>query len=416
MTITSPESTVTTYKHTPEITPDEREELLRRARALAVEFDRFGRDADADGAFPLATVPLYKESGLLAASVPKKWGGWGADILTAALIGRELAKGDAAIALGYNMHQAMVGIFRTTTALDEDGRERVMRAVAEDKKILCGPFSEARAGLAGLADTVAVPDPDGGWRISGKKNWSTLIEASDLISLNATITDADGELPEDFREHASRESMFIIPSDLPGISIEYTWDTLGMRGTGSHTLVLDNVHVDESTFAGNFREGLIGEAEWAAILFGGVYMGLAERAFEETRAALVKKHTGATQGGKDTQAKSLGSVQYVLGRMKYELEAGIRAYERTGELAIAGAFDDLPKVARKAYFDVAKVAATEAAISITDQGLRLVGGQAFRRGHVIERLFRDARAGVQHSFGTDQLFDFLGKYELGLLG
>ena len=102
--------------------------------------------------------------------------------------------------------------------------------------------------------------------------------------------------------------------------------------------------------------------------------------------------------------------------MKYELEAGIRAYERTGELAIAGAFDDLPKVARKAYFDVAKVAATEAAISITDQGLRLVGGQAFRRGHVIERLFRDARAGVQHSFGTDQLFDFLGKYELGLLG
>lgn len=409
------EATLVQNKHTPEITADERDELFRRARELAKEFDKVGKEVDANKRFPTELVPLYKASGLAEAAVPKKWGGWGADILTTALIGRELAKGDAAIALSFNMHQAMVGIFRGTSALDEDARERVMRAVGDDKKLLCGPFSEARGGLAGLADTVAVPDPSGGWRITGKKNWSTMVEGADLISLNATITDEDGRLPEDFRVHASRESMFIIPSDLPGISIDKTWDTIGMRATGSHTLVLDNVLVSEDTFAGNFRQGLIGEAEWAAVLFGGVYLGLADRAYDEAKKILRTKHSGATLSGQDTQAKDLGYVQYILGRMHFQIEAGTRAYERTGELAIEGRFDHLPLGARKAEFDVAKVITTEAAISVTDQAMRLVGGMAFRKGHIIERLFRDARAGVQHSLGTDQLYDFLGRYELGLM-
>lgn len=403
-------------KHTPEITDVEREELLNRARKLAKEFDKVGQDADENKRFPVELVPLYKESGLGAAAVPKKYGGWGADILSTALIGRELAKGDAAVALAFNMHQAMVGIFRTTPALDETARKRVMTAVANEQKLLCGPFSEARAGLAGLADTIAVPDPDGGWRISGKKNWSTMIEGADLISLNATITDADGKLPEDYKEHASRESMFIIPADSPGVSIDKTWDTLGMRGTGSHTLVLDNVYAAPETFGGNFRQGLIGEAEWAAVLFGGVYLGLADRAYQEAREALKTKHSGATLSGQDSEAKQAGHVQYLLGRMHFEIERATRAYERTGQLAIEGRFDDLPMAVRKAEFDVAKVATTEAAISVTDQALRLVGGIAFRRGHVIERLFRDARAGVQHSLGTNQLYDFFGKYELGLTG
>jgi alkylation response protein AidB-like acyl-CoA dehydrogenase len=53
---------------------------------------------------------------------------------------------------------------------------------------------------------------------------------------------------------------------------------------------------------------------------------------------------------------------------------------------------------------------------VTDQGLRLVGGASFRRGNVLERLFRDARAGILHSFSTDQVYDTLGRYEFGLLG
>lgn len=404
------------HKHTPEITDAEREEVLGAARELGREFAKLGRDCDERNRFPTETVALYKASGVAKAAVPRRFGGLGADIWTTALIGRELAKGDPAIALSYNMHQSMVGIFRGTPALDEPARERLFRQVVDEDKLLCGPFSEARAGLTGLADTVAVPAPGGGWHISGKKNWSTLIEGADLISLNATITDADGELPDDFREHAAREATFIIPADGAGISIERTWDTMGMRATGSQTLVLDGAYAAPEAYGGNFRQGLIGEAEWAAILFGGVYLGLAEKAYAEALAMLKKKHLGATAGSQDTDVKTIGYVQHALGRMFYEIQVAERTLETTARMAIeARPLPDSATV-RKGIWDVAKVSTTETAISVTDQALRLVGGQAFRRGNTIERLFRDARAGVLHSFGTDQLFDFLGRYEVGLLG
>jgi alkylation response protein AidB-like acyl-CoA dehydrogenase len=404
------------HKHTPEITAEERANILAKARDLAKEFDAIGKECDASNRFPTEMVPLYRESGIAGAAVPKKYGGLGADILTISLIGRELAKGDPGIALSFNMHQAMVGIFRNTPALTEETRARLLSSVVSDGTIICGPFSESRAGLAGLADTVAVPQPDGGWKITGKKNWSTLIEGSDVIALNATITDEDGKLPTDFHEHSARESTFIIPTDSPNVTIDRTWDTLGMRATGSQTLVMDEVYAAPETYGGNFREGLVGEAEWAAMGFAGVYLGLAEKAFAEAREALKKKHLGATAGSQDTDIKQLGYVQYGLGQMFTEIETAARVLEMTGLLAIENRGPEGPPAARKAMWDLAKVVTTETAISVTDQALRLVGGASFRRGNILERLFRDARAGILHSFSTNQLYDTFGRYELGLLG
>jgi alkylation response protein AidB-like acyl-CoA dehydrogenase len=404
------------HKHTPEITPDERADLLDEAHQLGKTWEAIGRDCDVENRFPTETVEAYKRSSITAMSVPRKWGGLGADMLTASLVGRELAKGDPSIALAYNMHQAMVGIFRNTPALADDVRETIMRNVAEDRAILCGPFSEARAGLSGLADTVAVPDPSGGWRISGKKNWSTLVEGADLIALNATITDADGSIPEDFREHARRETCFVIPKASDGLTIDHTWDTMGMRATGSHTIVMNDVHATPEMEAGNFRQGLVGEAEWAAMLFGGVYLGLADKAYAAARDILREKHLGVTLGAQDTDVKQVGYVQYLLGKMRSEIEVAERVLEATGQIAIDGRYEEWPATVRKAKWDLVKVVATETGMSITDQAFRLIGGSSYRRGHVIERLYRDARAGYLHSFTTNQLYDFWGRFELGLTG
>jgi alkylation response protein AidB-like acyl-CoA dehydrogenase len=403
------------HKHTPEITAPERERLLAAAGELAAQFAEAGGRCDLENRFPTELVDPYKRSGIVACAVPRRYGGLGADIYTTALVGRELAKGDPAIALSFNMHQAMVGILRGTSALQEPARERLMRRVAERDEIMCGTFSEARAGLAGLADTVAVPDERGGWRLSGRKNWSTLIEGCDIVTLNATITNVDGNLPEAFTEHAEREALFIFDKDTPGVSVEPTWDTLGMRATASHTLVLDEAYVGPEAYGGNFRLGLIGEAEWAAILFAGVYLGLAEKAYLEAREALKVKHLGATMGAQDTEVRQMGYVQHALGRMRTEIEIASRTLEATALMAIEDRRIEEPAPIRKASFDVAKVASTEAAISVTDQALRLVGGKAFARGSVLERLFRDARAGILHSFSTDQLYDVLGRYELGVI-
>ena len=403
-------------KHTPQITPAERADLFEQAEAMAKTWATLGKECDAANRFPMETVEPYKRSAIAVMAVPREHGGLGADILTAAQVARVLSKGDPAIALAYNMHQAMVGIFRNSPALSEQTRAQLMSSVGRDRAILCGPFSEARAGLSGLADTVAVPQPEGGWRISGQKNWSTLVLGSDIIALNATITDADGSVPEDFQERTQREATFVIPTTSPNLTVDPTWDTMGMRATASHTIVMDGVPATPEMHAGNFRQGLVGEAEWAAMGFAGVYLGLADKAFEEAAAILRAKHLGATMSAQDTAVAQVGYVQYVLGEMRTEIEVASRVIDATGQIAVDGRYEEWPVASRKARWDVVKVVATETGMSVTDKAFRLVGGAAFRRGHVLERLYRDARAGYLHSFTTNQLYDFSGRYELGLVG
>jgi alkylation response protein AidB-like acyl-CoA dehydrogenase len=399
-------------KHSVEMTGAEQADAIDRARDLAVLFAAAGPSADADNRFPTELVAHYKKSGLPALAVPKEYGGMGADIWTTARVSNELAKGDPAIALAFNMHQTMVGIFRGL--LDEPARQRVFSQIVEDDAIVCGPFSEDRAGLTGLADTTAVPHADGGWRINGRKTWATLCQGADIVAFNATVTDRAGELPDDVLDHAAAEQVFVLPMDTPGITIIETWDTLGMRATGTHTLVFEDVTAPTESISGNFRNGLFGEFEWASMTFAAVYLGLAQKAYRETREILKKKSLGATTAGKDVTLKDIGYVQYSLGRMLVEVETAARALETTGAMLLDGRDTAWDPVARSAWLDITKVTATETALSVADSALRLVGGSSFRRGHVLERLYRDARGGPFHPLTTDQAYDLLGRSELGL--
>lgn len=400
-------------KHDIEMTTDERATVIETARDIAKQFAAAGAQADAENRFPTELVPVYKDSGLAALAVPKKYGGLGGDVSAVMQVERELAKGDPAITLAFNMHHTMVGIFRRM--LDEPTREKIFREVVQENKLICGPFSEDRAGLSGLADTVAVPDPAGGWRIKGQKTWATLCQGADIITFNATVTEAAGDVPDDFIEHASREAVFILPMDAPGIVIKETWDTMGMRATGTHTVIFDDVYAPPEAFGGNFRNGLFGEFEWASVSFAAVYLGLAEKAYEETREILKKKTLGATQAGNDVALKGVGFIQYGLGKMLVDVETASRALETTTRILIEGRDAQWNPAARLAFLDVTKVTATETAIRVTDAGLRLVGGSSFRRGHILERLYRDARGGPFHPLTTDAAYDLLGKSELGLL-
>ncbi|MCW3063167.1 MAG: acyl-CoA dehydrogenase protein [Solirubrobacterales bacterium] len=400
-------------KHDVEMTRQEQEAAIDVARELAVEFDRVGKDADAKNSFPHELVPLYKQSGLAGIAVPKEYGGGGADILTLARISRVLAKGDPASSLAFNMHQTMVGILRGL--MSDDAKATWLPQVASDNKLICGPFSEERAGLIGLADTTATPTADGGWTIDGRKVWATLCEAADIISFNATVTDDDGLLPDDFMDHAASEGVFVISADLPGLRIDRTWDAMGMRATGTHSLVFDGVRANHEALVGNFRGGLFGEFEWAAMTFSGVYLGLIDKVYENTREILRKKSLGRTAEAANTALKNLGYIQSGLGRMLVEREKCERVLEATCQQLVEGRDAGMDVMSRVGWLDVCKVTITESAIDIADLGMRLVGGQSFRRGHVLERLYRDARSGPFHPLTTEQTYDLLGRIELGLM-
>jgi alkylation response protein AidB-like acyl-CoA dehydrogenase len=310
------------------------------------------------------------------------------------------------------MHQVMVGILKGL--MPEEQQEEWMTRIASEQLLLCGAFSEERAGFTGLADMTAVPS-NGSFTVNGRKVWATLSEAADLATFNCTVTDEDGSIPEDHMQRMARERVFICEKGNPGISVIRTWDTHGMRATGTQTLAFDDAVIPASAEVGDMRMGLTAEFEWAAMLFGGVYWGLSEKAYEATRKILVEKSLGATAAASDVPLRQVGFVQHGLGEMKVKTEISGRVLEMTCAMLRESRDAAWSPIARPALIDVVKVVTTGNAQFVTNSGMRLVGGSTFRRGHVLERLYRDARSGQFQPLTTDATYDHLGKFELGLM-
>lgn len=400
-----------------EMTPQEQEKAVQQARDLAQHFARLGPTADKENTFAFDSAPLFKQSGLGGLQVPKEFGGMGADIWTTCRVVSELAKGDPGIALAYNMHYIMVGILMGCFT-DEQKQKWLPRFA--DGDILCGTFSEER-GFGGLADTRAVPQPGGGWKLYGKKMWGTLSEVSDVWSGSATITDAEGNIPTDFEARVAAESNFIVdlsaPGTAPGLEIKKTWDAMGMKATGTQTLIFDGFYVPEDGFCGEMRGGVFANLEWASLLFASIYWGLAVRTFEETRAILRVKHTGpifSADVGADLRSRDIGYIQDGVGEIAYRNELTRRVIQATCRQIIEGEDDEWDPSMRPGLIGMAKVFSTENAAHVTHKAMRLVGGACYRRGHILEKLYRDAAAGPFQPLTEDQTYMYMGRLELGV--
>jgi alkylation response protein AidB-like acyl-CoA dehydrogenase len=395
-----------------EMTPDESARAIDTARRLAAEFDRVGARHDRDNTFPDELVPLFKRSGLVGLNVPKRFGGLGADVWTTARCVQELAKGDAACTLAFNMHLGVVGFFRGMWS--EAHQQRYFTKVAQEQALLDGVYSEARAGVIGLPDTVAIPVA-GGFRVSGRKTWGTLSLAADYHTFNVTVADADGSIPEDPDLRVAREVMLICSANAEGVRIDKTWDAMGMRASGTHTVVFDQLFVPaEDLVSSEFRPALFANLEWQSLTFASIYYGLACRAYDETVAILRKKSSGPVQGARDVQARSVGYVQRDLGELRVLNETTAATIENTAQALLQGRDQLWGPVLRLGLLEVPKVVASENAIRVVQNAMRLVGGGSFLRGHILERLYRDARSGPFHPLTTDQTYEYLGKAALGL--
>ena len=396
-----------------EMSPQEAENAVAIARSVAREFDKVGARHDRDNTFPEELVPIFKRSGLAGLNVPKRFGGMGADLWTTARCVQELAKGDPACTLGFNMHLGVVGFFRGMWS--EADQMRFFPRVAKDQALLDGVYSEARAGVIGLPDTLAIP-VDGGWRIRGRKTWGTLSLAADFHTFNVTITNPDGSVPDEPAERLAREVMMICPADAPGVRIERTWNALGMRASGTHTVVFEDLFVPTGDLvARQFRAGLFANLEWQALSFASVYYGLACRAYDETVAILRKKSSGPVQGARDVEAKSIGYVQRDLGQLRVLNETTAAVIENTARALLLGDDAGWGPVERLGRLEVPKVVATENACRVVDGAMRLVCGGSFLHGHILDRLYRDARSGPFHPLTSDQTYEYFGKADLGLL-
>lgn len=396
------------------------EPLFEQAQELSRYFREIGPEYDLKNTFAFPTIEKFKATDLGAISVPKRFGGSGGSLLQTSKIISELSKGDSAITLAYNMHYIMVGI--AGGLMSEEQNEYWLGRVANNKELMFGPFSEKRAGFSGLADMKAVPQEGGGWKIYGTKTWGTNCDAASIITTNATITDAEGNLPETFEERVAAESFFIAdfgfdPETLEGdgLRVERTWDSLGMHATGTHTIVFDGFYIPESGFICEWRAGAFGVLEWASLMFASIYLGMMARVLEESVAVLSKKTLGAVFGAiaaNEVKVSGVGHIVDGVGEMASRYEICRRLLYATCTEVTEGKDDDWPLELRFPYIGLAKTHIAENVMWCTKHAMSMVGGQSFRRGGIFERLYRDSAASLFQPLNGDQTRTFIGEYLL----
>jgi alkylation response protein AidB-like acyl-CoA dehydrogenase len=372
--------------------------MIDEARRLAPRFAARAATHDRDGSFPAEDFADLRQAGLFGLMVPAKLGGSGAGFADYAAIAYELARGNGATALVFNMHASVTGALSGVTDELADAlglppealqaRDDYLRAAATGSWYAVA-MSERGAGSRLSQMTTSYTAVDGGYHLTGAKTFCSGSGHADAY-LVAARSAAD----------PTQVSQFLVPAG-DGLRVEQTWDALGMRATGSHDL-----HVDVTVGPGALLGGVEGLAlvvaqlapHWMVASYAAVYVGVARAAVD---AAI--EHVNQRKLG------HLPAIRARIGRADAAVAAAHLAV-----LEAARRVDEAPGDAEtNRWVWRAKLLAGTTAAEVAASMLEAAGTSAMRRGHPLERLYRDARAGSLQPATSDVCADWLGVEALG---
>jgi alkylation response protein AidB-like acyl-CoA dehydrogenase len=372
------------------------QELCEPLAARAAEHDR-------DGTYPFEAIDALKAVGYFAAPVPVALGGLGvSSVHDLVVASSRLARGDASVAIGVNMHLiAVLNMERRREVAVAAGAERRAQAFAasleeivRDDVILAAAISEPGQDLTRPA-TIATPT-DHGWRIDGRKSFCTMSPAATHLYVAVTCEE--------------RYAYATVPIDAPGLVVEDDWDALGMRASGSNSISFAGVELPHSGVRGGFAAGdavPYMERNLAAGLFhAAASLGIAESADATARRGRVNGDARPRMQVADN-AVDLAAARGVLDRAASLIDA-----HRAANPATDGSADELGALFAEAQ--AAKAFVNDAAARIVERALALSGGAGYLNGSPLARAYRDVKAGsFMHPLGANRAYDYLADVALG---
>jgi alkylation response protein AidB-like acyl-CoA dehydrogenase len=346
-----------------------------------------GRRCDEANEFVGANLALLRERGFLELGVPAELGGTGLTRAELADMLRTLAHycGSTALALAMHTHAVAAAAWRWRHQnAPVDGL--LKRVAAERIQLLSSGGSD---WLAGSGKAVKV---EGGYKVHARK-----IFASGAPSANLFMT---GAIDEDAPDGPTM-LQFGVPMSAAGVSIENTWDTLGMRGTGSHDVVLDDVFVPDAAIGARRRPGvwhpLLHIISMVAFpLVYAVYAGIAEAARDLAVAAAAKRRNGA-------MIELVGALDTELAATRIALDSLV-AFSEFAE----------PGPATTSTIFTYRSLVERGARKTVDLALEATGGMSYHRRNRLERLFRDVQGARFHPLPAYQQRRLAGCIALGL--
>ncbi|MDV6373536.1 acyl-CoA dehydrogenase family protein [Deinococcus arenicola] len=326
-------------------------------------------------------------------TVPEDRGGLGSNLSQFAQAQLTVGAADAGLALILAMHGHVTGAAFQGQTLPEPLLNAVAQA-GERGELLNALASEPELGSpsrGGLPQTRAVPEgfEGGGWRITGRKTWSTGVRA--LRWALVTAATPDGQV-----------GRYWVDLHGPGIRIEETWQgALALRGSGSHDVVFTDA---PATLHAPPAPGQPASSAWFWTAIAATYLGVGFAALDAI-TVYARQRVPTALGA---PIATLPRIQENVGRIATALHAA-----RALLLDAAAQWDADPSAASVPSIGAAKAHAANAAVFATDLASRTAGGASLSAALPLEKLLRDARAGLTHPPTDDTAYTALGR---GLLG
>jgi alkylation response protein AidB-like acyl-CoA dehydrogenase len=334
-----------------------------------------------------ACIGDLRDSGYLRTIVPEPLGGIGATILDVCIAQEKVSRALGSAGLAANMHLQYLGGSLVSAMWQPERLERFLRDSVEHGWFInnCQAETELGSPARGGSHATTATRTEGGWRVDGRKSWSTAAPYLTHYAVGATVR-ADG-MPEHLGQ-------FLVRRDAPGVTIDPTWQALAMRESASHDIVFDGVLVpddDVIRIAPNGERYVppLEVAPWHGLPFAATYIGIAVAARDfATRfaATRVPSNLGHPIG-------DLPGVRAKLGEIEALLFAARRLIFDTARDWTEGV---VGREQVAAQVPLVKYHATNNAVRITDLALRITGGFGLMEANPVERCFRDVRAGLIH--------------------
>lgn len=360
------------------------------ARELTESFAPHASEHDRDGTFVAEAYDVLRSSGYLALAVPVELGGRGASIGQVALAQAEMGRGDASTALAVSMHHHITLFAAWRYRRNMPGAEGLLRRIADEHIVMVSTGGSDFTRPNGVATKV-----DGGYRVSGRKIFSSQVPVGDVFSTLFTYEDP---------EQGTRVLTMAIPVRSEGITMLHTWDALGMRGTGSNDVQFDEVFVSDAQVGADRPWGVLDAplsviAQNAMPVITGAYLGVAQAARDHAVAAV----TGTAKGDDPLVQRQVGLMDTKLRIARWALLG-----------AIAEVTDDpVPEPGPLDAAMAAKRCVAEEGIAVCDLAMEIAGGAAFYKGNPIERCYRDIRAIKFHPLSPELSLLHAGRVALG---
>lgn len=355
------------------------EERNHTLEATVKSFAERAEKHDQESSFPFENFKELKEIGYQALTVPQKYGGLGISLYEMIRHQETIAKADGSTALSIGWHMGITKHLGENNIWEEEKYEAFAKDVIENGALLNNAATEPATGSptrGGRPETVAKQTKDG-WIIHGRKTFTTMAPILDYFVVSASIDETD------------KVGNFLINRSRKGVKVEETWDSIAMKATGSHDLVLDDVQINEDDLVEYLTPGQKPAAGWL-LHIPACYLGIAQAAQKYATEFAMSYSPSSIKG----TISDIPAVKQKIGEME------LRVMESKHFLyAIAKMWDESDDESRqqmKPELGAAKLSVVNKALEIVDIAMRIVGARSLSQKNPLQRYYRDVRAGLHN--------------------